>query len=86
MAENTNALRLTAIRPTDTDGGRISPGHLNGYTRLAAGILAQAAKDAQAGHGDAATWLLSEQAEFLAGAVGLSYTHVQRWARRFVSC
>lgn len=80
MAENSGNT-LSAIRPTDTDGGRKSPGHLNGYTRLAAGILAQAARDAKRGDIDAAIWLQSEQAEFLAGAVGLSFAHVQRWAR-----
>jgi hypothetical protein len=57
-----------------------SPGVKSPYSRLAAGILAQAAKDAKAGDTGAALWLLSEQAEFLAGAVGLSWVHVKRWA------
>jgi len=59
---------------------KISGGSRDPYRRLAAGVLAQAAKDAKAGDTDAALWLLSEQAEFLAGAVGLSWVHVKRWA------
>ena len=62
--------------------GQASPATQDPYSRLAAGILAHAAKEARAGDPDAITWLLSEQAEFLAGAVGLSFVHVERWAKR----
>jgi hypothetical protein len=56
------------------------------YKRLAAGILANGATAARAGDIDAANWLLSEQAEFLADAVGLSFPHVQRWVRLQSGC
>ena len=74
--------RYQAIQATSRpiNGDELSPASLDPYKRLAAGILAQAAKEAKAGELAAAYWLLSEQAEFLAGAVGLSWPHVQRWA------
>jgi hypothetical protein len=61
--------------------GGLSPGLKDPYKRLAAGILANGATAAEKGDQDAAQWLLTEQAQFLAEAVGLSWTHVQRWAR-----
>ena len=61
--------------------GRQSPGNQNSYARLAAAILAKAAREAKKGDMDAIFWLLSDQAEFLADAVGLSWTHVKKWAR-----
>ena len=61
--------------------GRQSPASKNGYTRLAAAILAKATREAKKGDMDALFWLLSEQAEFLADAVGLSWPHVQKWTR-----
>jgi hypothetical protein len=71
----------TSIRATNRPAAeRLSAGRSDPYRRLAAGILVQAAKDAKAGDTGAALWLLSEQAEFLAGAVGLSWVHVKRWA------
>jgi hypothetical protein len=76
----TNARTYSASRRPD-DRGKISAANRDPYSRLAAAILGQAAKEARAGDQDAAIWLLSEQAEFLAGAVGLSWTHVQKWAR-----
>ena len=72
MEKGTNDYRIT---------NRTSPGIRDPYKRLAAGILANGAKAAKAGDLDAAQWLLSEKAEFLAGEVGLSWSHVQRWAR-----
>ena len=78
MAEANGLLWVATSRPAaDTR----SAGKRDPYIALAAAILAQAAKDAKAGDIDAAAWLLTEQAEFLAGAVGLSWTHVQRWAQ-----
>ncbi len=71
MAKGTNDYRTT---------DRPSPATKNGYVRLAAGILAHAAKEARAGDLEALHWLLTEQAELLAGGVGLSYAHVRRWA------
>ena len=59
-----------------------SPGRADPYRRLAAAVLVQGAKEARDGDIDAAQWLLSEQAEFYAGAVGLSFPHVQKWAQR----
>ena len=61
--------------------GQASPATQDPYRRLAAGILAHAAKEARAGDPDAVIWLLSEQAQFLTEAVEISYTHVQSWAR-----
>ncbi|MBT4946228.1 MAG: hypothetical protein HON27_08670 [Candidatus Marinimicrobia bacterium] len=72
MAKGTSDYRITDRR---------SPATKDPYKRLAAAILAQAAKEARAGDQDAASWLLSEQAEILAGGVGLSFVHVRRWAR-----
>ena len=66
-------------RPSDT--GQQSPGSCEPYRRLAAAVLGQAAKEARAGDPDAAIWLLSEQAELLAGGIGLSFAHVKAWAR-----
>lgn len=66
-------------RPSNT--AKQSPANSDPYRRLAAGILAQAAKEARAGDPDAVIWLLSEQAEFLADGIGLSFVHVKRWAR-----
>jgi hypothetical protein len=63
------------------DEGQTSPASQSGYVRLAAAILGQAAKEARAGDLDAGAWLLSEQAELLADGIGLSWPHVQRWAR-----
>ena len=60
---------------------RQSPGSQSGYARLAAAILAKATKEAQKNDLDALFWLLSEQAEYLAFEIGLSYTHVKKWAR-----
>ena len=61
--------------------GRQSQGSQNSYARLAAAILAKATRDAKKGDIDALFWLLSEQAEFLADAVGLSWPHVCKWTR-----
>jgi hypothetical protein len=72
MAKGTNDYRIA---------DRQSPVSQNGYARLAAAILAKAAKEARAGDTDAAGWLLSDQAELLADGIGLSWTHVQAWAR-----
>ena len=72
MAQGTNDYR---------DEGRASPASQNGYARLAAAILARAAKEAKAGDLDALFWLLSEQAEILSNGIGLSWPHVQKWAR-----
>ena len=58
-----------------------SPASKNAYARLAAAVLAKATRDAKKGDLDALFWLLTEQAEFLADSVGLSWTHVQRWTR-----
>ncbi len=58
-----------------------SPASKNAYTRLAAAVLAKATREARAGNLDATFWLLSEQAEFLADSVGLSWPHVQKWVR-----
>ncbi len=63
--------------------GRQSPASQNGYARLAAAILARAAKQAKKGDMDALFWLLTEQAEFIAEEIGLSYTHVLRKTREF---
>ena len=63
------------------DEGHASPASQNGYIRLAAAILANAANAAKAGDLDAAQWLLSGDAEILADGIGLSWPHVQRWAR-----
>jgi len=60
---------------------RVSPGSQNGYIRLAAAILAAAAKAAKEGDLDAVQWLLSGDAEILADGIGLSWPHVQKWAR-----
>ena len=64
--------------------GQASPATQDPYRRLAAGILAHAAKEARAGDPDAVIWLLSEQAQFLTEAVEISYTHVQKWAAKRV--
>lgn len=61
--------------------GTISPGSGDPFKRLAAAILAKAAKEAKAGDLDALFWLLSEQAEILSNGIGLSWPHVQKWAR-----
>ena len=61
--------------------GQASPATQDPYRRLAAAILANGAKAAQAGDPDAVIWLLSKQAQFLTEAVEISYTHVQSWAR-----
>ena len=58
-----------------------SPATQDPYARLAAAILAKATRDAKKGDLDALFWLLSEQAEFLAGSVGLSWPHVCKWTR-----
>ena len=58
-----------------------SPGLQDPYRRIAAAILAKATKEAQKNDLDALFWLLSEQAEYLAFEIGLSYTHVKKWAR-----
>ena len=63
------------------DEARQSPATQDGYVRLAAAILGAAAKQARAGDMDALFWLLSDQAEFLADGVGLSWTHVKKWTR-----
>jgi len=76
---DTNTIRATS-RATDR-AVKLSPATRDPYRRLAAGILANGATAAKAGDTGAAQWLLSEQAQFLSDAVGLSYTHVQRWAR-----
>ena len=70
MAKGTNDYR-TKDRP--------SPGIRDPYRRLAAGILAQAAKEAKAGDIDAAQWLQTGQAEFFCEGVGLSFPHVKKW-------
>ena len=72
MAQGTNDYR---------DEGHASPENQNGYARLAAAILAKAAKEAKAGDLDAISWLLTEQAEILADGIGLSWPHVKKWAR-----
>jgi hypothetical protein len=72
MAKGTNDYILT---------DRPSPGIRSGYARLAAAILASAAKEAREGDQDAVSWLLSEQAELLSEGIGLSWPHVQAWAR-----
>jgi len=51
----------------------------NGYARLAAAVLLQAAKQARDGNQRAAHWLMSEQAAFLAECIGISSAHVRRW-------
>ena len=61
------------------DEVKASPASQSGYAKLAAGILAHAAKEAKKGDQAAAQWLQTEQAEFLAGAIGLSFVHVKRW-------
>ena len=48
------------------------------YVRLAAGILANGAQAARAGDREAVIWLLSDQAELYADAVGLSFPHIQK--------
>ena len=77
MATNARAFSGTR-RP---DEALQSPARRNGYAKLAAVILAKAAKDAKRGDVDATFWLLSEQAEILADGIGLSITHVKKWAR-----
>ena len=79
MAKGTNARKNSATRRPDEASQ--SPASKNAYTRLAAAVLAKAAREARAGNLDATFWLLSEQAEFLADGVGLSWPHVQKWAR-----
>ena len=61
--------------------GQASPATQDPYSRLAAGILAHAAKEARAGDPDAVIWLQGDQAELLADGIGLSWPHVKRWAR-----
>ena len=63
--------------------GHASPASQSGYARLAAAIMAKAAKEARAGDQDALFWLLTPQAEFIAEEIGLSYTHVLRKTREF---
>ena len=63
------------------DEGRASRACQDGYARLAAAILAKAARQARKGDIDALFWLLSDQAEILADGVGLSWAHVKKWAR-----
>ncbi len=77
MATNARAFSGTR-RP---DEALQSPARRNGYAKLAAAILARAAKDAKRGDIDATFWLLTEQAEILSNGIGLSITHVQKWAR-----
>jgi len=70
MAKGTNDYRIEE---------RQSPASQSGYVRLAAAILAKAAREAKAGDLDALQWLQGEQAEILADGIGLSVTHVKRW-------
>ena len=63
------------------DQARQSPATQDAYARLAAAVLAKATREAKKGDLDALFWLLSEQAEFLADSVGLSWPHVQKWVR-----
>ena len=63
------------------DEARQSPARQNGYAKLAAAVLARATRDAESGDLDATFWLLTEQAEILSNGIGLSITHVQKWAR-----
>ena len=63
------------------DEGRASRASQDGYARLAAAILLKATKQARKGDLDALFWLLGEQAEILADGVGLSCTHMKKWAR-----
>ena len=71
-------IRATS-RATDRATG-LSPATRDPYRRLAAGILAQAAKEAKAGDIDAAQWLQTGLAELFCDGVGLSFPHVKRWA------
>ena len=61
--------------------GRASRASQDGYARLAAAILAKATREAKKGDLDALFWLLGNQAEILSNGIGLSWTHVQKWAR-----
>ena len=66
-------------------GAAPSPAASDPWKRLAAAILARAAKDARAGNREAAIWLLSEPAELLTAGIGLSVSHVKRWAGNVVT-
>jgi hypothetical protein len=67
------------------DDREASPGQLDAWIRLAAAILAAAARDAQAGDLTAARWLLEPAglAEMTADLLDLDYEEMCRQARQW---
>ena len=54
------------------------------YTRLAAGVVSQAAQEAQEGDLSAAEWLAGDECDLFCEVVGLDYAAIQRKAERWM--
>lgn len=61
-------------------GARIDP-----YKALAAGVMVQAAREAQGGDLGACEWLTSEFASVFCDAVEFDHTRIQKTARRWMT-
>lgn len=73
------ATQKRSSKPWNTNE-RPSPGRLDNYVRLAAAIMARAAKEAQRGDYGAAAWLQGDTAGMFADALGLDRKAIARQA------
>jgi len=73
---------FTTQAPPDPNVRFASPGNLDPYARLMAGICRQALYDVRAGHEDAAEWLKSEDAEAYFEILGVDLRVVQAYLNK----